>query len=451
MRVRSLFSAHPYPVTVAALVLLFGHAAGTGRDRLAAAQPGGGTSRRVEVGKCVTATGTVWRREAVGKPWVAVKQGEAVYSGDLLLGVAGAALESRNGAVRLTFPSNLSGTAPLPIVESALTLHEGKETDLEFALDRGRVDVISQKAQGAARVRIHVQDRERAGEAVLGKPGTHIALMLFGRWPAGVPFSKAPKPGEEPTLHLIFLVLQGEVDLRVDTRHFAMTGPPGPALIQWDSVTGGDTTPERLDKVPAWAAEASSAEGVKDKQAALEQLRKLALSRSLSAALDELVQADDPVRRRLAVFAMGALDDLPRLGQAVAATKHRDVWENAILALRHWIGRGPGQDQKLYNGLLKDRNFTEVDAQTVMQLLHDFGEEQLARPELYESLIDFLEHDKLAVRGLAYWHLYRLAPEGRTFGYDPLASTESRQKAVAQWRKLIPAGKLPPKSKGTGK
>src|SRR5207249_3697635 len=82
---------------------------------------------------------------------------------------------------------------------------------LAFAVDRGRVDVINHKSQGEARLRIRIKDRPRSGEVVLNTPGTHIALMLFGRWPAGVPFTKTPKPGDGPTLHLLSLVYRGEV------------------------------------------------------------------------------------------------------------------------------------------------------------------------------------------------------------------------------------------------
>jgi hypothetical protein len=433
---------------LAALVLVISSVAVTGSRELRAAEQGGGTGARAEIAKCVSETGTIWRREAKGKPWQAVKQGEALRSGDLLIGLAGAALDSGNGAVRLTFPANLSGTAPLPIVESAVVLRESKNADLEFALDRGRVDIINQKKEGEARVRMRIQDRDRVAEAVLGTPGTRAALMLIGRWPAGVPFTKTPKPNEGPTLHLIFLVMQGRLQLSVDARQVAMSAPPGPAMIQWDSVTGGDPSPERCDKLPAWAADQSAL--TKDKQAILEEFRQMALKESIATALDNFVQADDPLKRRLAVFAMGALDDLPRLGQAVAASKHRDVWENAVLALRHWIGRAPGQDQKLYAALVKDRNYTQVDARSVLQLLHDFGEPELARPELYETLIDFLEHEKLAVRGLAHWHLTRLAPAGRAIAYDPLAAPETRSKAVAQWRTLIPPGQVPPRRTAPG-
>jgi hypothetical protein len=144
---------------------------------------------------------------------------------------------------------------------------------------------------------------------------------------------------------------------------------------------------------------------------------------------------------------MGAMDNLRGLAMVLAASKHPDTWDHGVRALRHWIGRGPGQDQKLYDALIKEGKFSELEAETVLQLLHSFGEDQLTKPELYEVLIDFLEHDRLAIRGLAHWHLYRLVPDGRKIEYNPIAPKEDRHQAVEQWRKLVPPGKLPPEPK----
>lgn len=403
--------------------------------------PGG----RAVVAKCVTATGSILRREAEGKPWQLVKEGEDLCAGDLLLGLPGAALDSANGAVRLTFRADLAGASPLPIVETALVLQEGKGVDLDFFLERGRVDVANQKKKGEAHVRGHIR-KDAPGEVVLAEPGAEVTLLTYGWWPAGVPFTKGPKAGDEPTKSYVFLVLKGHADVKVGNRQFAMSAPKGPALVQGNTRSGDDFTPERLDVLPDWAKESDSEEA-KQRKANLEQFRKLIVAKSLDAAVDELLASDDPRKRRLAVVVLGAIDDLPRLGNALAATKHRDVWDNGVLVLRHWIGRGPGQDQKLYSALRKDKNYTEVEAETVLQLLHSFAEEEVGRPELYETLIDYLEHDKLAIRGLSHWHLVRLVPEGKKIPYDPLGAKEARAKAVAEWQKLVPPGKLPPKGK----
>jgi hypothetical protein len=144
----------------------------------------------------------------------------------------------------------------------------------------------------------------------------------------------------------------------------------------------------------------------------------------------------------MAVYGLGALDQVAELVDALANPKG-DVRDVAVIALRHWIGRKQGQDLKLYNVLTKEKNFTPNQAAILVQLLHSFGDVQQSQPATYETLIDYLMHDKPAIRQLAYWHLVRLAPSGKDIKFDPNASAEARQSAVEQWKKVIPAGQLP--------
>jgi hypothetical protein len=148
---------------------------------------------------------------------------------------------------------------------------------------------------------------------------------------------------------------------------------------------------------------------------------------------------------------MGALDDLPRLGKAMRETKYAGLWDDGILALRHWIGRCPGQDQILYDRLIEVGKYKPVQAETLMELLHSFGDEDLARPETYQTLIDFLDHDVIGIRGLAYWHLRRLVPAGQGINYNPAASKEERKAAIQKWRALVPSGQVPPRAKAETK
>jgi hypothetical protein len=85
-----------------------------------------------------------------------------------------------------------------------------------------------------------------------------------------------------------------------------------------------------------------------------------------------------------------------------------------------------------------------------LQLLHSFGESDLALPETYQTLIDYLNHDVLAIRGLAHWHLYRLVPEGRKIDYDPLAPKNVRAAAIKKWKEVLPPGHLPQGAKANG-
>jgi hypothetical protein len=398
------------------------------------------------LGKCVSESGTMGWRVSPDKPWSFAKQNDPLPGGRVIVGMAGGQLDSKDGAVRLTFRSDLDGRSPYPIIESAVVLKDDPKADLSLILDRGRVDLTNHKAKEAARVRVQV--RKATWDLVLADPGTRVALELYGRWPAGHQFTTNPGPKDVPTAGLVILVLKGHVFMDHNGVAHALQAPPGPAMIEWDSVTGQDASPSRLEKLPEWVeVEPANTPETQAKMAARKRFRQVAMSKSTEQALDELVDSPNPVERRLAVFAMGAVDDLGRLGKALRETKHQDVWDNGVIALRHWIGRGPGQDQILFKRLQDVAGYSPVHAETVMQLLHSFGTDDLAHSETYQTLIDYLAHDKLAIRGLAHWHLVRLVPAGKDFGYSPFDPQEKREEAIKKWRKLIPKGKLPPAPK----
>src|SRR5262245_26035376 len=87
---------------------------------------------RVPVGKCVTPAGSLLYRQASGKAWQTLKPQDAVSSGDLLVALPGAALDSKNGAVRLALLSDLAQLSPYPVLESAVVVHENPAVDLDF-------------------------------------------------------------------------------------------------------------------------------------------------------------------------------------------------------------------------------------------------------------------------------------------------------------------------------
>jgi hypothetical protein len=371
-----------------------------------------------------------------------VDQKEALPAGDLLVGMPGATLDSADGAVRVRFRSNFDDLSPYPSRETAVKLQPAAHGDLGLLFDRGRLELINRKESGAAQV--HIQVRNDTWDLTLAEPGTRIALELYSRWPRGVRFAKEPDPKHVPTASLIFLVLQGQVSLEHGGFAHTMKAPPGPAMIEWDSVTGQDAAPQRLDKLPAWAVtQAKDSPQAAMRKEILERFRQTVADKGLDATLDQFLNSDKPVDRILAIYVLTALDDLGRLAPALREAKNPEIWEHGILALRAWIGRGPGQDQLLYNALIDVGKFTPVHARTVLNGLHSFGDEDLARPELYQALIDYLEHEKLIIRALAAWHLERLAPAGKKFGYNPADAPEKRAEAVAKWRELIPPGTIP--------
>ena len=73
----------------------------------------------------------------------------------------------------------------------------------------------------------------------------------------------------------------------------------------------------------------------------------------------------------------------------------------------------------------------------VLQLLHSVGVEDLAKPETYDLLLAYLNHERLPVRELARWHLARLVPDGSKVAYDAAAPADQRAEGVKEWRKHV--------------
>lgn len=397
------------------------------------------------VGRSLSEDAGLLRREAMGKPWEPVKKGEDLPAGYLILGLPKMSLESANKAVKMVYWTDWTQTAPHPIIDTAVILRDSPNFDMDLFLDRGWIGLVNQKKEGSAKVRVQTHGGG-SWELTLNEPGAVVTMMVYGRWPRGVPFKAEPGPKDMPTYSAVFLALDETVTLKHMGDSHLLKAPPGPALEVWDSVTGHDSAPRFLEDPPRWASPKAIDADVEERLAMQDRFRKRVLEKGVDAALGDFLSSDKPMERRLGVIGIAALDDLIRLGDALRQTRHPDVWDNAVLALRHWIARAPGNDQLLYQGMLARRKWKPAEAETALQLLHSFSDEEVKSPELYETLIDFLDHENLGIRGLAYWHLYRLVPGGDKIEYHPTDAKEKRQAAKKEWQKLVPRGKVPGKA-----
>jgi hypothetical protein len=395
-------------------------------------------SSRVVVGKLVSPQGSLLSR-AAGKKWRLPRKGTPVYSGDMEIGLPLADILSKNGAVGLRLRANLEGRSPLPSLESAVVLHPAKDVDLDLTLDRGQIVLANKRARGPSKVRVRFRDQR--WELTLEDADTLVGLDLCGLWLPGSRFNPKAKVQPTPPTTLMLMVLKGHAHLQTPLGEYGLKAPPGPATMQWDSVGGQDTRPHDLEKMPDWVKKLVLTAEQKDRIA---RFVKLVQAKTLPGALRTMLASDKPRDRRAAVYIAAALDELLVVGDALVAGKHPDLWDDAVIAIRHWMGRGAGQDLLLYKSLRKNRELSRAEAATVVQMLHTFDDAELEHPELYEALIEYLKSDQLAIRGLANWHLHRLVPAGRGIAFDPAGPEADRLRAYKEWKKLIPTGKMPP-------
>lgn len=363
-------------------------------------------------------------------------------AGDLLVCLPGAVARGANGAVTVTSLADYDNRSPLPSLETAFTLNEAKDADLDVTLDRGRLDLTNTKPAGPATAVVRFW--EQAWTVTLDAPGTRVAFELCARWPAGARFKADPAAKATPVASLVCLVLKGDPTVKAGAVTVGLAAPPGPALIEWDSVVGADPRPRRLEKLPDWADPTAGLSDDGKKLAAAVEKFRAGRANDAAATSAAFLASAEPVEQRVGLVTAGALDDLDVLGRGLAVAKTQEEWDFGITVVRHWLGRCPGQDQKLYAQLTGPaRGYTPAQARVVMQLLFGFSPEDLRQPETFEVLIDYLTDDVPAIRHLAAWHLVRAVPGGRAIGFKPGGSKAECEAAAAEWRRRVPPGQLP--------
>jgi hypothetical protein len=410
------------------------------------------TEPRVPVAKHKTAVGLV-ASEGTFQAFNRVKLNDVIHSRDILVALPGfkSEVEPASQNVRLTLWGNLPELSDSPVLETAVILHDTKAFDLDFTLLRGRIVLRNTREKGAAKVWLRTE--EAGVQLTLPEPGDEVALEIYGRWPAGVPFRA--KEGGRPVRMWELFVLKGKLDIKAGRNEYHMTAPPGRAYFHGDNIHGPDHEgPQPVKAVPEWAdPKAKAPEKAKLIEAVVEAYRgrlkvdeaEAAGKALLAMAAKDADKARATMLRRMMVFAMAALDNVEAVAEALSTSADPEVRGAAVIALRHWIGAREGRDEKLYEVFVGDLKFGKAEASATMQLLHSpFARDQA---ETYETLIAYLRHRKQAVRELAHWHLVRLAPEGQSIAFDAAGDAESRDKAHAAWRKLIPEGTVP----GAGK
>ncbi|MBA4067748.1 MAG: hypothetical protein C0501_29420 [Isosphaera sp.] len=419
---------------------------------LAAAAPrpvAGQAGARVVVATSDSPAAAFSGRPANGTVYTTLGDKAEVFSGDLMVALPAAKLTCKSGAVAVTALADFDGRSTSPVFETAFSIAEAKngDADLDLALDRGRVDLANVKAAGAATARLRFWDQN--WKVTLDGPGTRVAVELYGRWPTGTRFKPAepgadPAKGPAPVASLVLVVLSGSASADVGGTTVAMKAPPGPAELRWNSLSGVRPQPQKLTDPPGWADPAPQTEDGKKAAAACEKFR-VARAADPAKAFDTFLASADVAEQRVALVTLGGLDDFQRLGQTLAAAKTLDQWDFGVTVMRHWLGRGRGYDQRLYEVLVAGRGYTPAQAQTVVQLLFGFTAGEVGEPETYEVLIDYLAHEKPAIRNLAAWHLVRLAPAGKAIPFNPSGTAADAEACRAAWKKLIPAGTLPGK------
>ena len=401
---------------------------------------------------------------AVDGKFKVADKGGAIAPGTRVVS-AGSAVIMSNG-VEAELLADLTGNDPMPVETSGLTVLKATEGfDFEFQLEPGRIDLENKKSSGPAKVRIHAGGQKHDLELVT--PGARCAIETYGRLMPGAQFDPEASPENmiKPVGRGLMVVIKGEVAYSDHDTFMKLNQPPGRSQLNFDSKEGHEPVPTHLDKVPAWVlADAKDPSAAKNLAMVKEIEAKLAEKGDIAAVIDEYGSSSDPAKRVAAVHLAGAVGDLARIFITVNRSPNPDVVDEAIVAVRHWLGGGPNRAKTMYDFLLKGipelmektggkhgGPATPAQAVVLIDLFIGFTEEQKIQPSTYKYLLKLLSNDRSAIRGLASWYLNHMVPDGVRFGFNPNDPEEARAKSVKQWEtrlnelKLLPVAAPAPK------
>ncbi len=295
-----------------------------------------------------------------------------------------------------------------------------------WALIRGRLHVSTDgAAQAAERTVIALQIRDQIWKIELLAPDTRLTVAMVPR---------DPEDFEEEFSGLSFkaavVMERGTVRVTGDSTGKVLLENPG-----WVSLTPGvsfgpndPADPEGLsvlERQPAWLVAPSLSSAARNYAKLMEEKfydAATPVDQTIVGAIDD----KRPLVSRLAVDCLVQLQSIPLLVDIMHRTDHEESRRAAIAALRAWL---PEMEEN--RAILKtelERRFTPGDAGIVYRLLWGYGEKHFRDPDTSRQLVEWLRHDHIAVRELAWLHIQKSGR--RDLEYRPNASPAQRQTAV---------------------
>jgi hypothetical protein len=208
---------------------------------------------------------------------------------------------------------------------------------------------------------------------------------------------------------------------------------PAMGLLRFSpSADAPSAEPQPLDSLPDWLKlETDSTSAIVRRYAALFE-DEFIQDQPVSQSIRPVVKDRRPPLSELATQTLALTGSYHGLVDGLSAP-HEESRIAAIKGLMAWLPLNPDHSEQLKVEL--NNRFREDVAEALHRLLWGYSEEQARNQIDSEDLVRFLEHEEIAVRELAFFHINRLT--GRRYDYRPNDPPAQREAAVQRWRRYL--------------
>jgi hypothetical protein len=274
-------------------------------------------------------------------------------------------------------------------------------------------------------------------------------LELDGESTVGVDVRRELPPGANPlensgTLVADLYATTGQVRWQAPTSTTAQTIDP---LAHWQIRSRQVGPIEPLASEPKWINEDTISPTDRLAVAVVEPA--LTTDQSARVSLVELAATPIVQRRReaksLVTRASVHVGDFELFVKALNDSSQSRMWDEHIATLRGAMALGPQVAEQIRKAF---RNYKgDAAGDELFRLLWGYSKEQLEGGAL-EVLIEYLNHDSLDFRVVAFNNLHRAT--GKRLDYQPHDSPQEREGPIREWRTRLMENDLAVRPQGTG-
>lgn len=139
---------------------------------------------------------------------------------------------------------------------------------------------------------------------------------------------------------------------------------------------------------------------------------------------------------RLAEYAAGTLlatQQIPGLIETMARAEFEEVRATAITGVRQWLPQSEDNRDALKSEL--EKHFPPDQVDPIYRLLWGYDDSDARNQVTSRLLVDWLKHDSIVIRQLAFMHIFRLT--NQRYDYRPVNPSNQRRVAVDRWEQHL--------------